>query len=63
MIFVLSIIVHLIAMQCGEMIIIGDIASVESVAWWSVVQRYKYNLDATWCKTLHIIKYKIMRNK
>jgi hypothetical protein len=54
---------HRIAMQCGDMIVKGDIASVGKVARWSVMQKYKYNLDDRWCAMLHIIKYKIMCNK
>jgi|APCry1669189034_1035192.scaffolds.fasta_scaffold136669_1 hypothetical protein len=54
--FTLSIMTHRIAMQCGDMIVKGDIVSVERLAMWSIVQKCKYNLDAQWCDILHIMK-------
>jgi hypothetical protein len=54
--FTLSIITHRIAMQCGDIIVKGDIASVLRLAMWSTVQKCKYNLDAQWCEILHIMK-------
>jgi hypothetical protein len=54
--FTLSIITHRIAMQCGDIIVKGDIASVVTLARWSTVQKYEYNLDAQWCEILHIMK-------
>jgi hypothetical protein len=44
--FTLSIMTHRIAMQCGDMIVKGDIVSVVILTRWSIVQKYKYNLDA-----------------
>jgi hypothetical protein len=54
--FTLSIMTHRIAMQCGDIIVKGDIVSVVILARWSTVQKCKYNLDAQWCDILHIMK-------